>query len=143
MSPQLHHKDLSTPSYSNVFVIGDACHVQDKNGKPLPGLAPVAKQEGNFVAEVIKKNITNEKNKKKFYYKNKGYFATIGRSDAIVDFGWFTLKGKIGWIFWSLIHIYFLIGFRNRLIVFINWVWSYLTFSKGSRLITDIKIVHK
>ena len=131
------NEDLSISTYSNIFVIGDASHVKDKNGNPLPGLAPVAKQEGNFVAEIIKKNIINDKNKKKFYYKNRGYLATIGRSEAIVDFGWFTLKGKIGWIFWSFIHIYFLIGFRNRLIVFTNWVWSYLTFGKGSRLIID------
>ena len=131
------NEDLSISTYSNIFVIGDASHVKDKNGNPLPGLAPVAKQEGNFVAEVIKKNIINDKNKKKFYYKNRGYLATIGRSEAIVDFGWFTLKGKIGWVFWSFIHIYFLIGFRNRLIVFTNWVWSYLTFGKGSRLIID------
>ena len=135
----LVNDDLSISAYSNIFVIGDASHVKNKNSKPLPGLAPVAKQEGNFVAEVIKKNIHNGKPPKKFYYKNRGYLATIGRSDAIVDFGWFTLKGRIGWIFWSIIHIYFLIGFRNRLIVFINWLWSYLTFSKGARLITDDK----
>ena len=135
----LVNEDLSISAYSNIFVIGDASHVKNKNSKPLPGLAPVAKQEGNFVAEVIKKNIHNGKPPKKFYYKNRGYLATIGRSDAIVDFGWFTLKGRIGWIFWSIIHIYFLIGFRNRLIVFINWLWSYLTFSKGARLITDDK----
>ena len=135
----LVNEDLSISTYSNIFVIGDASHVKNKNSKPLPGLAPVAKQEGNFVAEVIKKNIHNGKPQKKFYYKNRGYLATIGRSDAIVDFGWFTLKGRIGWIFWSIIHIYFLIGFRNRLIVFINWLWSYLTFSKGARLITDDK----
>ena len=135
----LVNEDLSISAYSNIFVIGDASHVKNKNSKPLPGLAPVAKQEGNFVAEVIKKNIHNGSPSKKFYYKNRGYLATIGRSDAIVDFGWFTLKGRIGWIFWSIIHIYFLIGFRNRLIVFINWLWSYLTFSKGARLITDDK----
>ena len=135
----LVNEDLSISAYSNIFVIGDASHVKNKNSKPLPGLAPVAKQEGNFVAEVIKKNIHNGRHSKKFYYKNRGYLATIGRSDAIVDFGWFTLKGRIGWIFWSIIHIYFLIGFRNRLIVFINWLWSYLTFSKGARLITDDK----
>ena len=135
----LVNEDLSISAYSNIFVIGDASHVKNKNSKPLPGLAPVAKQEGNFVAEVIKKNIHNGRPSKKFYYKNRGYLATIGRSDAIVDFGWFTLKGRIGWIFWSIIHIYFLIGFRNRLIVFINWLWSYLTFSKGARLITDDK----
>ena len=110
----LVNDDLSIPSYPNIFVIGDASHVKDKNGKPLPGLAPVAKQEGKFVAGVIKKNILNDKNQNKFYYKNRGYFATIGRSKAIVDFGWFALKGRIGWIFWSVIHIYFLIGFRNR-----------------------------
>ena len=135
----LVNEDLSISAYSNIFVIGDASHVKNKNSKPLPGLAPVAKQEGNFVAEVIKKNIHNGRPSKKFYYKNRGYLATIGRSDAIVDFGWFTLKGRIGWIFWSIIHIYFLIGFRNRLIVFINWLWSYLIFSKGARLITDDK----
>ena len=134
------NEDLSIPSYSNIFVIGDASYVKDQNGKPLPGLAPVAKQEGNFVAEVIKRNILNEKTQNKFYYKNKNYLATIGRSEAIVDFGWFTLKGRIGWLFWSLIHIYFLIGFRNRLMVFINWVWSYLTFGKGARLITNNQI---
>ena len=131
--------DLSIPLYPNIFVIGDASYVKDKNGKPLPGLAPVAKQEGSFVAEVVKKYIFNDKNQKKFYYKSRGYLATIGRSKAIVDFDWFTLKGRIGWFFWSLIHIYFLIGFRNRFMVFVNWVWSYLTFSKGARLITNDK----
>jgi len=133
------NKDLSIPLYPNIFAIGDISHVKDKLGKPLPGLAPVAKQEGKFVAGVIKKNILNFKTQNIFHYKNRGYFATIGRSKAIVDFGWFTLKGNIGWIFWSIIHIYFLIGFRNRFIVFTNWVWSYLTFSKGARLITNNK----
>ena len=132
--------DLSIPTHPNIFAIGDVCHVKDKIGKPLPGLAPVAKQEGKFVADVIKNKIHNVKTQNKFYYKNRGYLATIGRSKAIVDFGWFTLKGRIGWIFWSFIHIYFLIGFRNRFMVFTNWVWSYLTFSKGARLITNNKI---
>ena len=135
--------DLSLPSHPNIFVIGDASHVKDKYGRTLPGLAHIAKQEGQFVAGVIKKKVLNDKTQSKFYYKNRGYLATIGRSKAIVDFGWFTLKGRIGWIFWSFIHIYFLIGFRNRFIVFINWVWSYLTFSKGSRLITYNKIRKK
>jgi len=101
------NEDLSISDYSNIFVIGDAAYVKNKNGKPLPGLAPVAKQEGNFVAEVIKKNIHNGKPPKKFYYKNRGYLATIGRSYAVVDFGWFTLKGRIGWVFWFIIHIYY------------------------------------
>ena len=132
--------DLSIPTHPNIFAIGDVSHVKDKIGKPLPGLAPVAKQEGKFVADVIKNKIHNVKTQNKFYYQNRGYLATIGRSKAIVDFGWFTLKGRIGWIFWSFIHIYFLIGFRNRFMVFTNWVWSYLTFSKGARLITNNKI---
>ena len=134
------NKDLSIPHLPNIFVIGDASHVKNKNGNPLPGLAPVAKQEGAFVAEMIKANILDGKINKIFEYKNRGYLATIGRSEAIVDFKWITLKGKIGWMFWSLIHIYFLIGFRNRLIVFTNWFWSYLTFGKGARLIIDNKI---
>ena len=129
-------EDLSIPNYSNIFVIGDASHVKDRKNKPLPCLAPVAKQQGSFVSEVIKRNVSNNITQKKFYYKNRGYLATIGRSNAIVDFDWFTLKGTIGWMFWSIIHIYFLIGFRNRLIVFINWIWSYMTFGKGARLIT-------
>ena len=89
---------------------------------------------------MIKANILNGKIKKIFDYKNRGYLATIGRSEAIVDFKWITLKGKIGWMFWSFIHIYFLIGFRNRLIVFTNWIWSYLTFGKGARLIIDNEV---
>ena len=133
------NENLSIPNYSNIFVIGDAAHVKDKHNNPLPGLAPVAKQEGKYVAKVITQNIFNSKTQKKFYYKNRGYLATIGRSEAIVDFGWFTLKGRIGWVFWSFIHIYFLIGFRNRFIVFTNWIWSYLTFGKGARLITNNK----
>ena len=79
------------------------------------------------------------KNINTIFMKDRGYFATIGRSKAIVDFGSFTLKGRVEWIFWSLIHIYFLIGFRNRFMVFTNWILSYLTFSKGSRLITNNK----
>ena len=136
----LVNDDLSIPKHPNIFAIGDTSHVKDQIGKPLPCLAPVAKQEGEFVAKVIKKSILKDKTQNKFYYKNRGYLATIGRAKAIVDFGWFTLKGRIGWIFWSIIHIYFLIGFRNRLMVFTNWVWSYLSYSKGARLITNNKI---
>ena len=86
----LVNKDLSIPHFSNIFVIGDASHVKNKNGNPLPGLAPVAKQEGAFVAELIKINILDGKIKKIFEYKNRGYLATIGRSEAIVDFKWIT-----------------------------------------------------
>ena len=134
------NENLLINNYSNIFVIGDAAHVKDKNGNPLPELAPIAKQQGKYVADYIKKIIFQNKNQKKFYYKSTGYLATIGRSDAIVDFFWFTLKGTIGWFFWSIIHIYFLIGFRNRLMVFINWIWSYFTFGKGARLIINNKV---
>ena len=123
---------LSIPNHDNIFVVGDAANIKNN---PLPSLAPVAKQQGRYVAKKIKKLIY-KKIYKKFQYRNMGYLATIGRSIAIVDFGWITFKGRIGWFFWSLVHIYFLIGFRNRLLVFINWIWSYITYGKGARLIT-------
>ena len=126
---------LSIPNHDNIFVVGDAANIKDKKNNPLPSLAPVAKQQGRYVAIKIKKLI-DKKPYKKFKYRNMGYLTTIGRSVAIVDFGWITFKGKIGWLFWSLVHIYFLIGFRNRLMVFINWIWSYITYGKGARLIT-------
>ena len=126
---------LSIPNHDNIFVVGDAANIKDQKNNPLPSLAPVAKQQGNYVAKKIK-SLIDKKPYKKFKYRNMGYLTTIGRSVAIVDFGWITFKGRIGWFIWSLVHIYFLIGFRNRLMVFINWVWSYITYGKGARLIT-------
>ncbi|MCP5433785.1 MAG: NAD(P)/FAD-dependent oxidoreductase, partial [Alphaproteobacteria bacterium] len=105
-------------------------------GKPLPGLAPVAKQEGAHVAALIRRDIAGAAARAPFVYKDFGTMATIGRKSAIADFGKVRLKGFLGWLVWSLAHIYFLIGFRNRIAVAFDWLWSYLTFERGARLIT-------
>lgn len=127
--------DLSLPDFPTVFVIGDtACVMQ--NGKPLPGIAPVAMQEGNYVASVIEHRVSGTGLVKPFHYRNKGNLATIGRSYGIADLGWVRFGGFLGWLFWLAVHIFFLIGFRNRIIVMFQWAWAYLTFQRGARLIT-------
>ncbi len=128
--------DLSLPGAANVFVIGDAAHVPSEHGEPLPGLAPVAKQQGAFVAEVIHSREAGEVRPMRFRYRDRGHLATIGRSAAVADFGWIKLSGWFAWAVWSLAHIYFLIGFRNRMMVFVEWAWAYVTFGRGARLIT-------
>ncbi len=134
--------NLSLPGHANVFVIGDTALVKDEEGKPLPGVAPVAMQEGVYVANLISNRIKAAQQKKTppvenpFRYRNKGNLATIGRSSAIADIGKFKLSGFIAWFTWLFVHIFYLIGFRNRLVVIIQWAWSYFTFQRGARLIT-------
>ncbi len=128
--------DLSLPGDPNVFVIGDAACVLSERGEPLPGLAPVAKQQGAFVARVIRSRVGGDSHVMRFRYRNRGHLATIGRSAAVADFGWIELRGWTAWVVWSLAHIYFLIGFHNRMMVFVNWAWAYVTFGRGARLIT-------
>ncbi len=128
--------DLSVPGLPDVFVIGDAAHVLSERGRPLPGLAPVAKQQGAFVAEVICRRARGDARAMRFRYRDSGQLATIGRSAAVADFGWIKLRGWLAWVVWSCAHIYFLIGFRNRLLVFVEWAWAYATFGRGARLIT-------
>ena len=105
-------------------------------GAPLPGLAPVAKQQGAYVARVLRARLSGRPAPKPFRYRNWGTMATIGRGAAVADFGWLRLHGTLAWLLWGLIHISFLIGFRNRFIVFFDWLWSYVTFQSGARLIT-------
>ena len=128
--------NLAVPGYDNIFVIGDTAAAKDAKGNPLPGVAPVAKQQGGYVASVIKARTTGRAEPEIFAYSSAGNLATIGRNAAVVDFGIIKLKGFVAWALWSIVHIFFLIGFRNRLIVFIDWVWAYLTFQRGARLIT-------
>ena len=128
--------DLSIPGHREVFVIGDLATMHDKHGKPLPGVAPVALQEGQFVARQIKSDLEGRA-REKFHYFDKGSLATIGRAAAIAQFGKVHLSGFVAWLSWLFIHILFLIGFRNRILVMIQWAWSYLTFQRGARLITD------
>lgn len=126
--------DCSIPEHPEIFVIGDAAHFEDEQGKSLPGVAQVAIQQGKFVAEIIKKNILPE-NRPSFQYKDKGTMATIGKAKAVADIKGMKLTGVFAWLTWSLVHIFFLIGFRNRLRVMIEWIWYYITKRHGTRLI--------
>ena len=129
--------DLSVPDHPEVFVIGDAAAVHEEDGEPVPGVAPAAKQMGDYVGRLIAARLAGE-SLPAFRYRNLGELATIGRRAAVVKFGQVHLKGFIGWLFWSFAHIYFLIGVRNRFIVAFTWLWDYLTFQRGARLITDV-----
>lgn len=128
-------RDLSVSKNPNIFVIGDAAYFEDSKGKPLPGIAPVALQQGKFVGKLIKGEAKGA-NREAFHYVDKGTMATIGRAKAIADIRGFKLSGFIAWLMWGLIHIFFLIGFRNRFRVFAEWIWHYITFKRGVRLIT-------
>jgi NADH dehydrogenase FAD-containing subunit len=125
--------DLSLPGHPEIFVIGDTALVA---GNPLPGIAPAAKQAGQYVGKVIRMRARGGKTPGPFRYRNYGNLATIGRKAAVVDFGWIRLSGYVAWLLWGFAHIYFLIGFRNRLAVALDWFWSYLTFQRSARLIT-------
>ena len=127
--------DLSVPGHPDIFVIGDAS-VMDSKGKPVPGIAPAAKQMGHYVGNLIAARIAGRATGKPFRYMHLGDLATIGRRAAVVQLGRFRLRGYVGWWFWGIAHIYFLIGIRNRFIVAFSWLWSYLTFQRGARLIT-------
>lgn len=129
--------ELSVPGHPEIFVIGDAAAVTDHKGRPVPGIAPAAKQMGQYVAKLIAARIAGQRGPKPFRYMHLGELATIGRHAAVVKFGYLQLRGLIGWLFWSIAHIYFLIGLRNRFIVAFSWLWSYLTFQRGARLITN------
>ena len=129
--------DLSVPGHPDVFVIGDTAAVAGANGAMLPGVAPVAKQQGQYVARAL---IARREGRTvpAFRYRDYGILATVGRSRAVAQFGKLKVSGLLAWVLWSVAHVYFLIGFRNRFIVALNWAWSYLTFERGSRLITGL-----
>ena len=128
--------DLAVPGHPDIFVIGDAAAVTYDNGKPVPGIAPAAKQMGHYVGRLIANRIAGRASSKPFRYRHLGDLATIGRRAAVVQLGRFRLRGYLGWWFWGIAHVYFLIGTRNRFIVAFSWLWSYLTFQRGARLIT-------
>jgi NADH dehydrogenase len=128
--------DLTVPGHPGIFVIGDTAQAMGSNGKPLPGLAPVAKQQGAYVARVLRARLAGKPAPRPFRYRNFGTMATIGRRAAVADFGWIRFDGTVAWLLWGLVHVSFLIGFRNRLVVMLDWMWSYVTFQSGARLIT-------
>ncbi len=129
--------DLTVPGHPNIFVIGDAAHVETADGKQVPGIAPAAKQEGRYVAETIKGRLRGDHFRRPFKYTNAGSLATIGKRAAIVDFGWVKFTGRLAWWIWGIAHIYFLIGVRNRLFVALNWMWIYISGKRSARLITQ------
>lgn len=135
MGRAIVNKNLTIQGSDNIFVIGDAAHFKDKEENPLPGLAPVALQMGRYVGNLIKKG-KSIKDAKAFHYVDKGTMATIGRAKAVADVRGFTFSGFFAWLLWCFIHIFFLIGFRNRFRVFAEWSWYYITFKRGVRLIT-------
>lgn len=126
--------DLSLPGHPEVFVVGDLA-VAQTDGRPVPGIAPAAKQMGTHTAKNVLRRVRGEPTVP-FRYKDYGQLATIGRSAAVADFGWFRLSGTPAWIVWLVAHIYFLINFRNRLIVMIDWAWAYWTMQRGARIVT-------
>jgi NADH dehydrogenase len=130
--------DLSVPGHPDIFVIGDTAALNDAKGNPLPGVAPVAKQQGNYVAKLLTARHAG-KSVPPFRYRDFGSLATVGRSRAVVQMAGLKLTGFLAWVLWSVAHIYFLIGFRNRLVVATNWLWNYLTFQRGTRLITGLE----
>lgn len=127
--------DLSLPGHPNVFVIGDTSTAM-QDGKPLPGVAPVAMQEGRYIASLITQRIAGKESHKPFRYFNKGNLATVGRSYALVDLGLVKMTGFFAWVTWLVVHIFYLIGFRNRVVALFQWAWTYLTYHRGARLIT-------
>jgi len=128
--------DLSVPGHPEIFVIGDTASLTE-DGKLLPGVAPVAMQEGRYVARLIRRRLVGARNKKPFHYRDKGNLATVGRAFAIADLGFIKLSGFTAWVTWLVVHIFYLIGFRNRLLVMIQWAWAYLTYQRGARLISE------
>jgi NADH dehydrogenase len=127
--------DLTIPGHPNVFVIGDLASFLHQGDEPLPGTAPVAMQEGTFAAQAILRDI-EDKPRGRFHYRHRGTMATIGRAAGVADLGPIKLAGPIAWLAWLFVHLWFLIGFENRLLVLLQWAWSYITFQRNARLIT-------
>jgi NADH dehydrogenase len=128
--------DCSVPDYANVFVVGDMAALEMAPGQLVPGVAPAAIQTGQHAARMILGDLVGEP-RRAFVYNDKGTMATIGKSRAVGQIGRVTLTGRIAWFAWLLIHVYQLIGFRNRLAVLFNWAWNYLFSKRGARLITE------
>ena len=126
--------DLTVKGQANVFVAGDQARFTHQTGKPLPGTAPVAMQQGRYIAQTILGDL-HGRHRRPFHFVDKGQMATIGRSRAVLEIGKIKLAGWIAWATWLIVHIYYLTGFKNRLLVVLQWAWSYLTFGRGARLI--------
>ncbi len=129
--------DLTAPGHPEIFVIGDTATINAWQGKPVPGIAPAAKQQGAHVARTIRARLGGDFAPRRFRYSHSGNLATIGRRAAVIDFGWIKVRGELAWWIWGLAHIYFLIGVRNRLAVALSWLWIHTTGSRNACLITQ------
>jgi NADH dehydrogenase len=129
--------DLTIPGHPEIFAVGDTAHVEWKEGRLVPGIAPAAKQQGRHVAKIIRARLAGDSAARPFRYKHDGDLATIGKRAAAIDFGWMKLTGWLAWWIWGIAHIYFLIGLRNRLAVSLSWLWIYFTGQRSARLITQ------
>ena len=130
--------DCSVPDHPDVYAIGDCTYAEGPDGKRLPGLAPVAKQQGAYVAKVLMARLTGRPVPPRFAYVDEGQLAVIGRSSAIADLGRLKMTGLPAWLLWSLVHLYFLIGAKNRIAVYLSWAWAWVTYGRGARLITGV-----
>ncbi len=128
--------DLTIPGHPQIFVIGDLAALKGPDGKQLPGVAPVAIQQGRHVAKVIRARLEGRSGRRRFRYRNKGSVATIGRGAGVADLGWIRLDGALAWLAWLFVHLWYLIGFENRVVVLTQWAWDFFTAGRGTRLIT-------
>jgi len=131
--------DLSIAADRNVFVVGDAAAIMMPDGMRVPGIAPAAKQQGRYVAELIARRIAGKTAPGPFRYRHAGYLATVGRTSAVIELPRLKLRGWLAWWFWGIAHIYFLVGVPSPLVVSIRWLWEYLTYGRGARLITGVE----
>ena len=127
--------DCSLPNYPEIFVVGDLAHFEHELDQPLPGVAPVAIQQGRYVSKVIRRRLDGKRTVL-FRYRDRGSMATIGRAAAVADIGRFHFSGFLAWLAWLFVHLIFLIGFENRLLVLTQWAWNYITRNRAARLIT-------
>jgi NADH dehydrogenase len=127
---------LSVSGHPEIFVIGDLANFRHQNQKPLPGLAPVAMQEGRYVAKLIRRRLAG-KSLPPFHYRDKGTLATIGRYKAVADLRFVRLSGYLAWLIWLFVHLMSIVQFGNRVLVFIQWGWNYFTRDRAARLITE------
>src|SRR6185436_15406201 len=127
--------DLSVSGHPEILVIGDLAHCEGEAGSPLPGVAPVAMQQGRYVANLIVQRLRGNTSPP-FRYVDRGSLATIGRAAAVADFGRLHLSGLLAWLAWLFIHLLYLVEFENRVLVLVQWAWNYFTRNRGARLIT-------
>jgi NADH:ubiquinone reductase (H+-translocating) len=130
--------DCSVGAHDDIFAIGDVTSMAGPDGKPLPGLAPVAKQQGRYVGRLLRARIEGAAAPAPFHYLNYGQLAVLGRSAAVADFGFIRLRGVLAWLLWSAVHLFLLLGARNKMVVYLNWAWAWVTHGSGSRLMTGI-----